>query len=668
MIRTISLVVAALVIGALAGRFLTPAPTPAALVEIDGTLPASAGATATQIPIDVSDASSLERALQDVIALPNSPARDQEIADLLSLIGRKDPNEAVRLAVEARAEPILVASALARLALGDPDAALAWLSELEEPLAQREAAVSIARALGGDASALRRVLDALPESLSANVVRTDVYAQLGVLSPDLALEMALSEGDSADRWDALERVAASWGMRAPREALARMERIADPGLAQRYENIVMRVWARADPIGALGWLSERRSNGHDVVQSQETDALRWAVRANPGAALDYARTRDQVDGKQSQLRSFVYMAWVGRDASAALAELATESDIDASGYYLSQVLTIAARDAPEDAIAWALSQSEGREAAITAVITGLQDVDRAIDLATTLETPSARQTALARLAMNATDVGYFADRVLAMSEEPPEFVLGQALASWSDRDPAAALDWWSEHPQIMDYSWLQVAASDFYGEDAGRTINVISSMPSESGEFVLNALVSSLVMEDSTAAVDALDRAAGLPGHEIAVASVASHIAYSDPDAALRLAERHGVLNGDSDAGARIASTWANSGPEAAIAWAESLSTVGARTRATRAAFTSWSQHDPQGAADWARAQPAGAVRDQRFATLYVMQSLQGSTSSSCLDEIEDNAYRARVEAELRRFDIEGAAGPIVAGVLTAMR
>ena len=53
------------------------------------------------------------------------------------------------------------------------------------------------------------MIDALPASLSASSVRSELYAQLGAVSPDLALEMALSEPDRADLITALTHLADS---------------------------------------------------------------------------------------------------------------------------------------------------------------------------------------------------------------------------------------------------------------------------------------------------------------------------------------------------------------------------------------------------------------------------------------------------------------------------
>ena len=563
-----------------------------------------------------------------------------------------------------------MASAMGRLALTDAHAALAWLSELDGPLRQRQAAASIARALGGDARALQRVIDALPASLSASSVRSELYAQLGAVSPDLALEMALSEPDRADLITALTHLADSWGVRTPREALARMGRISDPELARRFQTAVLEAWARANPLGALETISGLYANceGDNCPTMDLEDAVRAATREDPRAAYEYARSKDLGRSDQSSIsmRVQVLAAWVERDAAAALAALDAEDDMAIDVREVGQILQLAARDAPEEALAWASSQpnSQHRDMALALVAQGMRDLDRAIETAGMTSSARVRGFALSALASNTDNPAYCADRILTMPDVPQRRVLTRMLTKWTSTDSAAALDWWSAHTDAIDYKDFEHVAAMLYAADADGTMAVISALPSEASASVLNAMLSTLVHTDTAAAIDALNRTEGIEGHADNVAFVASNIARTDPEAAIRLAESRGMLAGDSDVGAGIAYGWGMRDSEAAMAWAESLNSAAARSKATQAALTTWAQQNPSGAAAWARAQPAGPARDRSLATIYMLQAILRNPASTWLEEIEDSDYRARVEAEVSRFTIDNTGGTIMSTLL----
>jgi hypothetical protein len=622
-VRTIALLLIGIVAGALAGyQYARPDPA----VPVYGTDGEPVDASATVVSEDEVDPlvavddeiGTLVAELDRVAATRASPLRDRALADQLVLVGRADAVLAVERAMALGLEPKLLAEALARLALVDGEGAIDLLGVIADPLSRREAAVAVARALGADAEALSRVLAGLPDGVGATVVRTDFYAAIAAVEPDRALTLALAEVELGPRTDALRHVAAIWATRAPREALARIGRIPDPGLAEQFERTVMNVWARADPAGALARLDEARFDRGGALKPEDMNVLEWATQGDPEIAFAWALTRPE--GLRRGLVQSVLVDWARRDPAAALAAWAS-------------VLDEAGRSA--------------RDEAIVAVLAELDDVDVAIDALMRIDDPLLRQEGLRQLARRGrswSDARRLAERLLASDEAGARDALGSILVDWSLRDPAGALDWYEATPAAPDGTWVARAAGVIAVRDPGRAERLLQARdPAEQQRF-LATMLGTMSGVNYEAALAALDRWRDFPGHGEAVLQMAFNTARAQPEVAVALVDRYDAWDVDGRVARGIARGWIPRSPIDAINWAQTLDADQGRDAAVEAAFELFSQIRRRQARLWAARQPAGPERDSFFARLYVVGAERGDVDPTLLAQIEDDEIRAAAE------------------------
>ena len=651
MVRTIALLGLGILAGVLLGHVLArqgpmvaASTVPAAEQVVTVTSGAVPGGDPSRSEEGAADATEeLLAELERLARLPASPARNRALGDQLVFLGRRDAALAADRALALGLRPPFVASALARLALVDGDGALVRFGEIVDPLVRRETAVALARAFGGDAEALARVVEALPQGVAATVIRTDFYAAIAADDPDGALLLALGEPEAGARLDALRHVAAIWATRAPREALARLGRIADPALAEHFERTVMNVWARADPAGALARLDERRFEVAASASVREGEVLSWATQGDPAEAFAWARRQGARD---RGLLELVLDSWARRDPDAALAAWETQLDEDERRRTRDLLLrSIAAVDPPR-AVAMAEGLNEGRDEALVAVINGMRDVSAAMAAIERVSHPTRRQEALRDLAMRTgvqggqEDARLLAQRMLASSEPAAAYALQMLLNSWSQRSPRAALDWFEATSDAPAGRWLAGAAGALAVEDLRRADRLLESRDADQQPGFLADMLGAMARRDLDAAVRAVDRYAGRPGHDEGVRRVATHLAADDPARAVALVEDFGGLDPEGVMASQIASGWARVDAAAAFAWAEDLDEREGRAAATDSTFSYLALAEPGAARTWAARQPSGADRDRYFAQLYSFSVMRGATDASLLQEIDDEAVR----------------------------
>ncbi|HEY3516667.1 MAG TPA: hypothetical protein VGL98_06425, partial [Gammaproteobacteria bacterium] len=197
----------------------------------------------------------LERLARATVASQDAAAAPLEL--IFERYFELDPAGAVTLAGEllGSRSPSLLVSLYGRLAQADVNAALAALSQVDDPAVARAAATAVLRGLGADGRAYDLVLASL-HGEAREQFEVDALPQLASTAPQKALDAALALTDPNKRSGLALTVVSVWAGYAPGEALAAVAGIADPALQSQLHAAALRNWRDTDSlftyVAALG--------------------------------------------------------------------------------------------------------------------------------------------------------------------------------------------------------------------------------------------------------------------------------------------------------------------------------------------------------------------------------------------------------------------------------
>ncbi|HET7925311.1 MAG TPA: hypothetical protein VFL30_10450, partial [Rhodanobacteraceae bacterium] len=496
-----------------------------------------------------------------------------------------DPAGAVTLAGELlrSRSPSLLVSLYARLAQADVNAALAALSQLDDPTDARPAAMAVLRALGADERAYELVLASL-HGEAREQFTVDALPQLATTAPQKALDAALALTDPEKRSRLALVIVSTWVGNAPSEALAAVDAVADPALQVQLHAAALRSWRDTDSLFAY----VATLGPEHISEALAGGVIERLARADPQRTAAIVAALPAGEERPRLLSLF--------------------------GYLYAQ------RD-PEGAFAWARSLDPPAPEAVANAIQFVASREplRAFDLAGSLDEPQRTQTyfSVVNARIDAAQLPALASRVARIDDGPMKAQLMMTLVQqWAERnrDPEGAVAWMSANEAAVPAEAFERVAYIFARSSPNGAAAYVDRVPSGARAGWIAAVTLGYATTDLQAATQFLERFRGEPGFDRGAPQLAMQMAESDPAAAARLLASVGTRSADGAAPEfTIARNWAQRDPAAAAAWAIDLPPL-QRTMALVMVTRFWGSQDPDVVRQWALGMPLGDRRDLALA------------------------------------------------------
>ncbi|HLF10183.1 MAG TPA: hypothetical protein VJA26_03125 [Gammaproteobacteria bacterium] len=527
------------------------------------------------------DGATLEDLAKNTAALPASEERRFALELLLTRYAELDANGAIDLARAIEVPMNLLISLYQQWGRSDPDAALAAVSRLNDPVEARAAGLAILRARGDDERAVDRVADAL-SGLDQNQFRLDAIYARAEVSPAAALREALAFSDRATRRTAAERVASIWASRAPAEVLAQVELIQDAELRSALQRMVLPQIASSDPARALAIAEDLPV---EIRATVEQIALHSLAQRDPLAALSYAERLPLGQQRQQLMQSI------------------------AQSY---------SRTDPEAALAWARNLQPPQPELLAAVFGGLAQSQpiRALDLALAIQSPSERLQAVQTIIMyggsgNNEQAMTMANKVVTLDDNAGKDMLLLLISNWGMQNPQSATDWLLANSGQVAPQAFQLVAQRFGQIDPSTAAAYVNRVPAEARGDWIRSVAQGYTQSDPQAALTWLNQFRGDPAYDPAAATVAQVMAQYDPQAAARLLSSIDTATMEGRGAAMmVAQQWAQQDPAAAAAWALDFPDAESRRGMMMGVAQQWAIRDAPSARDWTLSLPSGENRD----------------------------------------------------------
>lgn len=481
-----------------------------------------------------------------------------------------------------------------------------------------------------------RAIDPAQAELLAQMVperiRESSTAPNALEEPRATVDWALAR---AGRWSSLFSAFKHWARQDPAAALARAENLPEDETRRRALRGLVEGWAQADPAGALAWAG-RVSTSTELGPSTVWGAFVGAAEAQPAAAA-------------------AWLAGRPRDAS-------TERYLKALGR------SWAATNFPA-ALTWLQGLSEPRDqrcAAFAFLAEWVQlDAPAALALAARLEPLEPRGLSL----------------------------LEQAVAEWTQHDPAGVRGWIQTLPEglsrtraLEGYVKASLATLDQPRELLDWLVQVrAEAVQTRTGAALLQPVIARLAEVDfAAAAAWTLQQPNRTVGAEILALLVGRQACTDLPGAIELVSEWSRRTAGTSrdilssslvSQVSQLAGRWAQEDPAASARWVDGLPPAVRHGSIPAAVAAAWAQRDPVAALQWAQQpgmwQPGAALlrifevtsaRDPG-AALALAASVQGVEQRRLvfraiwdgwrsIDPVAAGAWRAREQPDLRPSSI----------------
>ena len=526
----------------------------------------------------------LERLARETAA-STDPAKSAQLELILDRFFELDAGGAVKLAGElARSgPPSFVGTLYERLARSDINEALSALSQIDDATEARVASMAVFRGLGSDERAFELVAASL-QGGAQEQFRADALFPLAPTSAQRALDEALSLSDPGQRRSLAAAVVSRWANDAPSDAIAAVNRVADPDLRSLLWSTALRGWRDTDALLTYVAALDPPSRGQALTNA----GLERLVAENAPRAAAIVATLPQGE-ERTQLLAAVGNAYARQDPAAAVAWART-------------------LDPPApDVVANAVRHVASREPL------------RAFDLAASLAEPQRSQIHLAIVngPVESAQLPALASRVIRIDDEQTKTRLVMALVDvWANRrnDPAGALDWMNANDAALPIEAFERVAFTFARSNSSGAAAYVDRVPSRVRAAWIAAVAVGHATIDVPGATQFLERFLGEPGFDRGAPQLAMRLAETDPAAAARLLGSVGTRGPDGAAPEiAIARSWAQRDPAAAAAWALDLPPM-QRTVALQFVTGIWGSQDPAAVRQWALRMPAGGQRDQALA------------------------------------------------------
>lgn len=378
----------------------------------------------------------------------------------------------------------------------------------------------------------------------------------------------------------------------------------------------------------------------DLVRSQAsieqlgrplTDALIVAPRQVLEIVVDHPPLF--VDSSRT-LEELAVAAVAERDIDEALDWLASMPDGDRRRRLQSAIAAAWARQAPDDALAWAQGL-EPPDPGMVAIVIGhsaASDPDTALSLLESFELPAwnlpaarsgeATAEGIAELIVRqldaSTDRARFADELLQRGTARSLVVLEELTEHWAGIDTLSATEWVVQTASRLPPELPVTMVGRLAATDATAAAEFADRLPAGMRALVAEPVASQLIRVDPLATINWIAQFRDQTDYRSLYRNALQTVASSDPmRAAALLAGNPPAAELSYDSGqpmlieTTVAEAWAARDEAAAAAWAQGLTNPEARIQAMVTVTRRWLSTDPERAQQWVLALPEGEARQR---------------------------------------------------------
>ena len=563
---------------------------------------------------------------------------------LLTRYAELDPQAAVALSQELDFSTSVTASVYAVWVAMDAEAALAAFGAENDRAAAKAIGLAMLDGLGGDETALSRVLRALPPGLDETEFRIEVIAERAESDPGYGIAEALALEKLSDQQKALSKVAAAAARLDPRSAIELGASIADGQHRTAFQGRVMSSWAQSNPEAALEFLTESGLSREEQLTLGRS-AMRYIAADDPQRLLAAAEQWSGTMRQQAERTALHY--WSQDDPLSALTFVESLPPSRTRDQYISSVASGYAQRDPQGALAWASELQPRPRGLYHSMMSGLarEDPGLAFDTATSLETEADRFEAMQGLIMEAVyrngTPGEMATRVLALDDGRLRDQSLQMMGSmWVRRDPTGAVAWLSANSSQLPDEIYGSFARELAENDPAAAADLTDRIPVTARPGWIQQVAGGYAERDPEGASNWLSQYQGQPGYDAGVAAIAQQAAERDPVQAARL------LTGSSDpqhataVAGTVGTSWARQDPVSAARWAEGLEIDQARGAAITGVASEWADRDVEAASRWAMQLSRGPDRDAALRSVVSRIASRVVPDSSYFDAFSSDLAR----------------------------
>ncbi len=573
----------------------------------------SARAVAYQSVLGVQDSDSLERLIRQAATVPPTANSRFELELLLTRLLEIDPPRAVSLVRELKLPNLWLAFAIQQWVELDADGAVARLRTLAlDGPATHAAGVALLNALGGDESAMARVLQALP-AIDELSLRIGGLVSLAEHDIGAAILGSAQLPDRASRRVAVESIGQIAGYVDPQGALMYADLLPEWEHRLFFANRVMERWAELDPHGFISHLDSLSPDPWNVTRVEQ--ALRVAAAADPEYALEAVGQLPATWRTAAEYLVIEVLAQQNPDAAMAFVESLRPGEPRSRLLHaLASGLALADADA---AIAWARSLGSSSADLADAILTAVASTDlhKAIDIALSVNlprgsTPRHPVWLITALRSDPGQAASIAERLISSGSGGGRLddLFRRTVTQWAIHDAESALAWLNARG-ALDTATLRPVATEMGRQDLHYALGQAAFLPAHLREEWIRAAISSPSATDPRSVVDAMATLRGQPVYDSTIAGLAlSALGRHSPQLALELLGNASVATQERTFPS-LAMRWVTHEPAAAVQWAAGLTDPDTRQRTVSAAITVWSYTDPEAVAEWIGQLPQDEIR-----------------------------------------------------------
>ena len=668
MIRSTLMVLAGVVIGALAVYFVSfDASRPVISQAVDVAQSSLQGASPVHDPainrviaddaiashdnrtnfhraIGGADESELLAEIHGLALQPVSPSRSYLAEVLLSRYAELEPQKAIDAARAYRFGKNLTATLYAVWARSDASGAMAALKQEPDATIAQRAGLFLVQELGGDSTALLDVVDALPDSVDPISLQIDFIAAAAASDPAGAISQALGFESREDQQLALQRLAETLAFSSPQQGFSAAMQITNQTSRQQFVATLMREWSSMDPSGVLDYLE---SAGPLDIDTQKLIGSSFTpiARTNPERLL--ALTEGWSGQYSDYAKRNAIAEWSKEDPDAALAYVTNQPPGRRRSELYEAVAEGFASQDVDAALAWAETLQPMPEGVYRAIVTSVAsvDVERAFDIALSLDNEYQRSQAVQSIAMRAVYQDQRGERAASKilsieNKQLREQSLQMLGMMWAQSDAEGAIGWMSANLEQLPESAVQVIARQVGEQDPEMAAKYTDRVPAGARETWISSVATGLAQHDPSGAMAWLSQYQGEPAYDEAIGTIALQSARVDPVASARNIERNPNATYAPTVAAATGQQWAQRDPRSAAAWALRLPNEQTRNSAIAGVAGQWAYSEPENAAQWARTLPRGDARDG---------ALQSVISGTAATRVPDDDLFDAIENDLTR-------------------
>lgn len=605
----------------------------------------------------------LEAMIESAAVRSPSLSRDMELEVLLARLAELDPQRAVDLAHSLYLDTRFLEPLYQAWARVDVYAAIDAVALISSPANRRKLGLALLEVVGFTEQAVSLVTARMSDAEAASF-KFDAIATRAESDPVGALAAALAIPNLTMQQRLILEIGRSAAGQSPLAALGWREMIDDASLRDYYTNRVLFAWAEQNPAAVFAYVEST----DPAFLEMATGAFELLAESDPDRLLALAERLPTALARDA--RRAVLMTLAETDPVAALAR--ADEWLPPGQNHESTVASIAqiyGRENPEAALSWARALEPPNQAALTAVLQGIAqvDFDRAVD-AILADADRSEQTVgmpfgLALMFMMSpsgdSNFGRLANRLAGSDVPIARNMLANVLSRWANSDFDTALGWATANAERLDTSAFQSLAQQVARESPDLAIETLGRVPASQQQGWIEGVARGLAQTDIDRALNFLERYRGQPAFDNAVTTVVMLAAMADPVRASRLVETLTDSPRAMSAASMVASQWAAQDPQAAIAWAQTLDDEQARGNSLQTIAGTWAQSDADAARSWLLRMPSGATRDSAIDGFLMTAATTGGLDSQLLDAYSSDEKRQagarNAIIRIGRYDLDEA-------------